>query len=30
VRAIHRGRIEALLRESPEGLVRIVDLRGLG
>jgi tRNA pseudouridine55 synthase len=29
VRAIHRGRLEALLRDSPGGLVRAMDLRGL-
>ncbi|MFL5275076.1 MAG: tRNA pseudouridine(55) synthase [Myxococcales bacterium] len=29
VRAIHRGRLEALLRESPDGFVRAMDLRGL-
>jgi tRNA pseudouridine55 synthase len=29
VRAIRRGRLEALLRESPEGLVRAIDLRGI-
>jgi len=29
VRAISGGRLQALLRESPEGLIRAVDLRGI-
>jgi tRNA pseudouridine55 synthase len=29
LRAMRRGRLEALLRESPEGLVRAMDLRGI-
>jgi tRNA pseudouridine55 synthase len=29
VRAVFRGRLEALLSESPEGLVRSIDLRGI-
>ena len=29
VRGILRGRLQALLRESPEGLVRAIDLRGI-
>ena len=29
IRALHRGGLQALLRESPEGLVRAIDLRGI-
>jgi tRNA pseudouridine55 synthase len=29
IRALYQGRLEALLRETPQGLVRAIDLRGL-